>query len=222
MSSWQVQIFPINFISYINVLGWSWVHKILFFTIKMVQLIWNEMGCNYWVCKTCHIKKFTDIVVSDSLWPFGLEPTRLLCPWDSPNKNTGVGCHFRLQGIFPTCVSCSSCIHCNSCIAGRFLTHWAIGEAPWYVYTCMCICGVPQWLSKSRICLQCRNCRSCRFDPWVGKIPWRARQPTPVFQLGESHGQKSLAGYSPKGQSQTRLKQLSAHTCTCICVCIYI
>ena len=30
------------------------------------------------------------------------EPTRLLCPWDSPGKNTGVGCHTLLQGIFPT------------------------------------------------------------------------------------------------------------------------
>ena len=34
------------------------------------------------------------------------------------------------------------------------------------------------------------------FDLWVGKIPWRkAWQPTPVFLPGESHGQKSLAGY---------------------------
>ena len=31
--------------------------------------------------------------VSDSLQPHGLEPTRLLCPWDSPGKNTGVGGH---------------------------------------------------------------------------------------------------------------------------------
>ena len=30
------------------------------------------------------------------------QPTRLLCPWDSPGKNTGVGCHFLLQGIFLT------------------------------------------------------------------------------------------------------------------------
>ena len=36
------------------------------------------------------------------------------------------------------------------------------------------------------------------FDPWVRKIPWsRAWQPTPVFSLGESHGQRSLVGYSP-------------------------
>jgi len=36
------------------------------------------------------------------LWPHGLQPTRLLCPWDSPGKNTGVGCHTLLQGIFLT------------------------------------------------------------------------------------------------------------------------
>ena len=38
-------------------------------------------------------------VVSDSLKPCGVSPTRLLCPWDSPGKNTGVGCHTLLQGI---------------------------------------------------------------------------------------------------------------------------
>ena len=38
------------------------------------------------------------------------------------------------------------------------------------------------------------------FDPWVRKILWRrAQQPTPVFLPGESHGQKSLVGYSPRG-----------------------
>ena len=36
-------------------------------------------------------------VVSDSLWPHGLQPARLLCPWDSPGKNTRMGCHFLLQ-----------------------------------------------------------------------------------------------------------------------------
>ena len=34
--------------------------------------------------------------MSDSLRPHGLQPTRLLCPWNSPGKNTGVGCHFLL------------------------------------------------------------------------------------------------------------------------------
>ena len=41
-------------------------------------------------------------VVSDSLQCYGLEPARLLCPWDSPGKDTGVSCHFLFQGIFPT------------------------------------------------------------------------------------------------------------------------
>ena len=42
------------------------------------------------------------------------------------------------------------------------------------------------------------------FDPWVGKIPWRrAWQPTPVFLPGESHGQRSLRGYSPWGHEES-------------------
>ena len=39
--------------------------------------------------------------MSHSLRPHGLLSSRLLCPWDSPGKNTGVGCHALLQGIFP-------------------------------------------------------------------------------------------------------------------------
>ena len=39
-------------------------------------------------------------VVSYSLRPYGLKPTRFLCPWDFPGKNVGVGCHFLLQRIF--------------------------------------------------------------------------------------------------------------------------
>ena len=40
--------------------------------------------------------------VSDFLWSHGLQPTRFLCPWNFPGKNTGVGCIFPLQGIFLT------------------------------------------------------------------------------------------------------------------------
>ena len=41
-------------------------------------------------------------VLSSSLQPHRPQPTRLLCPWDFPGKNTGAGCHFLLQGIFLT------------------------------------------------------------------------------------------------------------------------
>ena len=60
---------------------------------------------------------------------------------------------------------------------------------------------------------QCRRCKRCRFDPWVGKVPWRrARQLTPVFLPGESHGQRAwTATVHSIAKSQTRLKQLSTH-----------
>ena len=41
-------------------------------------------------------------------------------------------------------------------------------------------------------------------DPWVGKFPWRRKwQPTPVFLPGESHGQRNLVGYSPRGRKES-------------------
>ena len=51
---------------------------------------------------------------------------------------------------------------------------------------------------------QCRRQTRCRFDPWVGKIPWRrAWQRTPVFLSGESHEQRSLVGHSPWGPKES-------------------
>ena len=40
-------------------------------------------------------------VISNALGPCGLYPARLLCPWNSPGKNTGMGCHSLLQGDLP-------------------------------------------------------------------------------------------------------------------------
>ena len=57
-------------------------------------------------------------VTSNYLWLYGLQPARLLCPWDSPGKNTGVGHHALLQGIFPTQGS-------NSRLS---LLHWQAGS----------------------------------------------------------------------------------------------
>ena len=56
-------------------------------------------------CKTtldCIIVCISCSGVPDSLQCHGLKPARLLCPWHSPGKNTRVGCHFLLQGLFPT------------------------------------------------------------------------------------------------------------------------
>ena len=58
-------------------------------------------------------------------------------------------------------------------------------------------------LTWYRTCLQCMKCKRCRFNPWVRKIPWRREwQPTPVFFSGESHAQRSLVGYNPRGHKE--------------------
>ena len=60
-------------------------------------------------------------VMSDSVWPYRLQPARLLCPWDSPGKDTGVGSLFLLQGIFPT----------QGSNLGRWcLLHWQVDSLP--------------------------------------------------------------------------------------------
>ena len=59
--------------------------------------------------------------------------------------------------------------------------------------------GFPGGASGKEPACQCRRHKRCRFDPWVGKIPWRKTwQPTPIFLPGESHGQRSLVGCSPQ------------------------
>ena len=50
----------------------------------------------------------------------------------------------------------------------------------------------------------CLYYRRPGFDPWVEKIPWRRKwQPTPVLLPGESHGWRSLVGYSPWGRKES-------------------
>ena len=60
-------------------------------------------------------------VVSNSLQSRGLWPTRLICPWHSPGKNTGAGCHLLLQGISLTEGS-------NPCLLHSL--HWQVDSLP--------------------------------------------------------------------------------------------
>ena len=54
------------------------------------------------------------------------------------------------------------------------------------------------------------QCRSHEFYLRVGKIPWRRKwQLTPVFLPGESHGQRSLAGYSPQGHTELDMTEVT-------------
>ena len=57
------------------------------------------------------------------------------------------------------------------------------------------------------------QCRRPGFDLWVGKIPWRRKwKSIPVSLPGESHGQRSLAGYNPWGRKESDMtERLSSH-----------
>ena len=84
-----------------------------------IQLI--QMTCN-----ACSVAS----VVSDSLQPYRPQSTRLLCLWDPPGKNTRVGCHALLQGIFLT-------QGLNSHLADSLLlTHWGSPQTTVYGTAC--------------------------------------------------------------------------------------
>ena len=79
---------------------WCWSEKSRPFTPPAVQIgewLANTNGSGFLsqAISTCCCGCYVASVVSDSVRPHGLQPTRLRRPWDSPGKNTGVGCHFR-------------------------------------------------------------------------------------------------------------------------------
>ena len=77
---------------------------------------------------------------------------------------------------------------------------------------CTLTWGLPRWQSGKESTCQGRSCRRRRFSTWVGKILWRRKwQPTPVFLPEESHGQRSLVGYSLQGWKESDPTQ---HACT--------
>ena len=95
----------------------------------------DSRWCCCLVAKSCH-QLFFD--------PHGLQPTRPLCPWDSPGKNIGAGCHFLLQGIFPNQRSNTVLPHCRqtlpteppgNCSANRFISTIFLDSIYMHQYT---------------------------------------------------------------------------------------
>ena len=100
-----------------------------------------------------------------TLWLHGLEHPRLPCPWDSPGKNTGVGCHFFLQRIFPTQGS-------NPC-----LLHWQEDSLP------LCHLRSPEY---ALLLLQLSHVSRVRLcDPIDGSPPG---SPVPGILPGKNTG----------------------------------
>ena len=91
-----------------------WFTSITFFNVPITDLVFFALAP---ACCCCCVAS----VVSDSVRPHRRQPTRLPCPWDSPGKNTGGGCHFRLQcmkvkrerEIAQSCPTCSDPMDCS-------------------------------------------------------------------------------------------------------------
>ena len=143
-------------------------------------------------------------VKSDSLQPQGLEPARLLCSRDSPGKNTGGGCHFLLQGIFPAQGSNLHFLHLLPQQAGSLpLSHLGspnIQQVP--SFPLPNLCPLPSLLH-----LTLSEQRKFLSDSLMRNL---ASLPTPVFWPGEFHG---LYGGHKELDTTERLSLSCALTC---------
>ena len=101
--------------------------KSLYYKMLSVNCVCRGEGHDVCVCS----------VMSNSSRPCGLQPSRLLCPWDFLGQNTGVGFHFLLQGIFLTQ---GLDLHL------LYLLHWQADSLPlchlWKIYVCGEGCGI--------------------------------------------------------------------------------
>ena len=87
-------------------------------------------------------------VMSDSLWVHGLKPIRLFYPWNSPGKNTGVGCHSLLQGIFPTQGLNLGLPYCRQ--IHYYLSHQRSPLHCWWKYKLIHAGVQPRWIQGIR------------------------------------------------------------------------
>ena len=85
-------VFNLRYIFYSDFLCWILFIHLLLFVTQVTQVHCRKLK----MCCARSLQSWS------TLWPRGLQPTWLLCPWDSPGNNTGVGSHALLQGIFLT------------------------------------------------------------------------------------------------------------------------
>ena len=172
--------------------------------------------------------------MSNSLRPHGLYG-----PWNSPGQNTGVRSLSLLQGIFPTQGSNPGLPHCRQ-ILYQLSHQGSLGILEGVAYSFSSkssrprnelgspalqadsslteLSGKPttdwvpyklQKVTVFPIVKKKSPCWRCEFLPWR-----RKQQPTPVFLPGESHGQRSLVGYSPWGRKESDTTEATKYACT--------
>ena len=107
----------------------------LCYNLYLALFIVFKIKNNFPASDSCSL--FSRSVVSDSLWPRGLQTTRLLCQRNAPGRNTGVSCHFLLQGISWTQGLNPCLLHCR-----RVLYHWVPREPPQSLPITSNTCGI--------------------------------------------------------------------------------
>ena len=105
---------------------------------------WNSVHWSFFMHFSIYV---SHLVMSNSSQPHGLQPTRLLCPWNSPGKNTGVDSHSLLQGMFPTQQLNPGLLHCR-----QILYHLSHQRNMWFLFCprFSCYYGSKCFLSPSK------------------------------------------------------------------------
>ena len=151
--------------------------------------------------------------MSDFVPTYELQPARFLCPWGFPGKNTGVGCHFLLQGIFPT-QGLNPGLSCLTCF-GRQVLYQSPGDLPdpgvepgslmshLLRQAGSLPVGFPGGAVVNSLPANAGKTRDAGSICGLGRSPGGgAWQSTPVFLAGKPHGQRSLAGYGPRNRKE--------------------
>ena len=120
-------------------------------------------------------------VVSSSLRPQGLQPAKFPCPWDSPGKNTGVGCHALLRGSSPS--RDETQVSCVFCTAGRFFTvEPQMKSFVLVAQSCLTLCDPTDYSSPSS---SVHGILQVRTLEWIA-IPFSTGSSRPKDQTGVS------------------------------------
>ena len=133
---WLVPLFTLS--SSLNELGTYFTFWVLLCSLgpRALSCLWSPLGMFDQLNPVSPRNMVDGVLFSRfsriSVRPHGLYPTRHLCPWDSPGKNTGVGYHALLQGIFPTQRLNPGLLHCRQIPC--YLSHQ--GSPRWRLKVC--------------------------------------------------------------------------------------
>ena len=90
-------------------------------------------------------------------------------------------------------------------VHSKAISPWYLWESPFFLERQLQ--DASALLSGKKSTCPCKRHRRHECEPWVRKIPWRRKwQPATLFSPGESHGQRSLVGYSPGGSQKATHK----------------